>query len=128
MSWFPSPTVHHIPPLNHDSPTAPPSTTTTAANSNVSTPVASPQPSSPSLNAIFSDLAEASTISPSSLPPSNSSASPASISPILHLQNVHSMQTRAKRGIVKPRLNPTLLLTHMEPTSIKQALIIPHWL
>lgn len=26
MSWFPSPTAHHIPPLNHDSPTAPPST------------------------------------------------------------------------------------------------------
>lgn len=38
------------------------------------------------------------------------------------------MQTRAKSGIVKPRLNPTLLLTHMEPTSIKQALTIPHWL
>lgn len=38
------------------------------------------------------------------------------------------MQTRAKSGIVKPMLNPTLLLTHMEPTSIKQALTIPHWL
>ncbi|KAI5399795.1 hypothetical protein KIW84_064936 [Lathyrus oleraceus] len=112
MSWFPSPTVHHIPPLNHDSPTAPPSTSpssplnsansssngqsmnasvntpaTTAANFNVSTHVGSSQPSSPSLNAIFSDLAEASTISPSSLPLSNSSASPASISPILHPQN-----------------------------------------
>lgn len=35
------------------------------------------------------------------------------------------MLTRGKNGIVQPRLQPTLLLTHLEPTSHKQALSIP---
>lgn len=38
------------------------------------------------------------------------------------------MQTRSKSGIVKPRFNPTLLLTHLEPKTIKQALADPTWL
>lgn len=37
------------------------------------------------------------------------------------------MQTRAKSGITQPRLNPTLLLTHVEPISVGQALAAPHW-
>jgi histone deacetylase 1/2 len=32
------------------------------------------------------------------------------------------MSTRAKNGIVQPRLHPTLLLTHIEPTTYKQAM------
>ncbi|RDX69151.1 hypothetical protein CR513_51774, partial [Mucuna pruriens] len=37
------------------------------------------------------------------------------------------MQTRAKPSIVQPRLHPTFLLTHMEPTTTKQALAYPTW-
>nr|KYP32233.1 Retrovirus-related Pol polyprotein from transposon TNT 1-94 [Cajanus cajan] len=37
------------------------------------------------------------------------------------------MTTRAKDGIVKPRLQPTLLLTHVEPKTTKQALSNPTW-
>lgn len=39
----------------------------------------------------------------------------------------HPMQTRSKSGIVKPRVFPSLLLTHVEPTSVKQALAQPEW-
>ena len=37
------------------------------------------------------------------------------------------MCTRAKSGIVKPRLNPTLLLTHAEPKSVKTDISNPTW-
>nr|KYP51541.1 Retrovirus-related Pol polyprotein from transposon TNT 1-94 [Cajanus cajan] len=37
------------------------------------------------------------------------------------------MTTRAKDGIVKPRPQPTLLLTHVEPKTIKQALSNSTW-
>jgi histone deacetylase 1/2 len=37
------------------------------------------------------------------------------------------MHTRAKHGIVQPRLLPTLLLTELEPTSYKTALEEPKW-
>jgi histone deacetylase 1/2 len=39
-----------------------------------------------------------------------------------HPTQSHTMVTRSKA-----RANPTLLLTHIEPTTIKQALQIPHW-
>lgn len=76
------------------------------------------------------DLAEASTISPSSSPamfPSTSPSSSPNPQPFINPLNTHPMQTRAKSGIVKPKLNPTLLLTHLEPTSVGQALAAPHW-
>lgn len=38
------------------------------------------------------------------------------------------MQSRSKSGIHLPRINPTLLLTHCEPQSVKQALTDPDWL
>jgi hypothetical protein len=38
------------------------------------------------------------------------------------------MSTRAKNGIVQPRLHPTLLLTHIEPTTYKQAMKSDKWL
>ena len=38
------------------------------------------------------------------------------------------MQTRSKSGIHVPRVNPTLLLAHCEPKSVKQALTDPNWL
>jgi hypothetical protein len=46
----------------------------------------------------------------------------------IHPHNSHSMQTRAKHGIVQPKLHPTLLLTELEPTSYKTALQDPKWL
>lgn len=36
------------------------------------------------------------------------------------------MPTRSKPRFQKPRLNPTLLLTHLEPTSAQKALAHPH--
>lgn len=40
----------------------------------------------------------------------------------IHPNNIHTMATRGKRGIVQQRIQPTLLLTHLEPTSYKQAM------
>ena len=52
--------------------------------------------------------------------------SPTDTVPNRHL-NTHPMCTRAKSGIVKPRINPTLLLVHLEPKSTKTALADPSW-
>jgi len=41
--------------------------------------------------------------------------------------NVHPMITRAKDGIVQPRIHPSLLLVHAEPKSVKQALQDSKW-
>ena len=83
-----------------------------------------------SVTPLHSDIAEAATISSSSTPVSESSNNsvPTLPNPSIHPNNVHSMQTRAKSGITKPKLHPTLLLTHMEPRSVGQALSSPHWL
>lgn len=45
----------------------------------------------------------------------------------IHPDNIHPMQTRAKSGIVMPRLQPILLLTEVEPSSFKIALADPKW-
>lgn len=47
------------------------------------------------------------------------------LSPIINPHNIHPMQTRAKNWHSSTRLQPTLLLTHVEPTSYRQALAIP---
>ncbi|GAU34785.1 hypothetical protein TSUD_205890 [Trifolium subterraneum] len=44
------------------------------------------------------------------------------------LINNHPMKTRAKSGISLPKPPPTLLLTHTEPRTVKQALQDPKWL
>ena len=41
-------------------------------------------------------------------------------------ENVHPMVTRAKAGIVQPRIHPSLLV-HTEPKSVKQALQDTKW-
>ena len=41
--------------------------------------------------------------------------------------NTHPMQTRAKTGIIQPKQHFTLLLTHLEPKTTKQALSNPTW-
>lgn len=37
------------------------------------------------------------------------------------------MTTRANSGIVPPHLQPTLLLTHYEPTTVKESLKCSQW-
>ena len=60
---------------------------------------------------------------PSSSPVISASAPTAESLPLLaRPDNTHSMCTRAKAGIVKPRIQPTLLLTHAEPKSTKSSL------
>jgi histone deacetylase 1/2 len=66
--------------------------------------------------------------------PSASSSLPATIPsqtsdtlPSVGPSNVHPMVTRSKNGIIKPRVNPTLLLTYSEPKNIKAALAHPEW-
>ena len=50
---------------------------------------------------------------------------------LLHTStNIHSMQTRSKSGIYKPKVYTTVvaLPNHFqEPSSIRQALQLPHW-
>ncbi|RZB76459.1 Retrovirus-related Pol polyprotein from transposon RE1 [Glycine soja] len=41
--------------------------------------------------------------------------------------NIHPMTTRSKNGILKPRLQPTLLLTHVVPKTVKTTLKDPKW-
>lgn len=40
---------------------------------------------------------------------------------------IHHMLIQSKNGIVKPRLHPALLLTNVEPSTVKQVLAGPHW-
>ena len=49
------------------------------------------------------------------------------VSPPARPVNSHPMQTRSKSGIHLPKINPTLLLAHWEPKSLKQALDNPQW-
>lgn len=42
--------------------------------------------------------------------------------------NTHPLQTRSMSHIHLHRINPTLLLAHCEPKSVKQALQDPNWL
>ena len=74
-------------------------------------------------------LSPASAISPQShtISQSASGSSFSSFSPVIPPINQHPMQTRSRPCIVLPRLNPTLLLMHTEPKSVKQALADPRW-
>ena len=45
----------------------------------------------------------------------------------IHPNNTHTMATRGKHGIVQKRLHLTLLLTHTEPTTYKQAMKHLEW-
>lgn len=113
--------AHNTPPaptsLHHASPNS-------LHNASPATSPVTPALSSP-LTPLTSDPAEASTISPSSLPASISSVP--SVQPSAPPLNSHPMVTRSKNGIVKPKLKRTLLLTHINPTSVRQALATPHW-
>ena len=51
--------------------------------------------------------------------------------PLLHTStNIHSMQTRSKSGIYKPKVYTAVIAFpdhFQEPSSIQQALQLPHW-
>ena len=66
---------------------------------------------------------------PSTTTPNTSTTPPAvqQSNPPLHSQNIHPMQTRSKTGSAQPRINPTLLIAHLEPKTAKQALSQPVW-
>lgn len=78
---------------------------------------------SPSLDT--SSQSSSSSSSPATSPPGSVLSSPSPSPP--HVTNVHPMQTRSKSGIVCPRLQPRVLLTHVEPRIVKQALQDPKW-
>nr|KYP51497.1 Retrovirus-related Pol polyprotein from transposon TNT 1-94 [Cajanus cajan] len=69
---------------------------------------------------------------PSSTPVNISTTSPtassSSNSPPAPPRNDHPMITRSKNGIIQPRINATLLLSNVEPKTVKSALTDPHWL
>lgn len=81
----------------------------------------------PRLEPLSPDLA----LSPNPIPSAASRAATPALNHVhirIHPQNTHPIQTRAKNSIVLPRLHPTLLLTHLEPTTVQQALAAPQWL
>jgi histone deacetylase 1/2 len=53
--------------------------------------------------------------------------SPTNLPTLTRAENTHPMKTRAKSGIVLPRQNPKLLLSHTEPKTVRQALIDLKW-
>lgn len=70
------------------------------------------------------------TPSTTTLPPNSTiSPPPPSNNPTISTRppNNHPMQTRSKSQITCPRIQPWLLLTHIEPKSVKQALLNSHW-
>jgi len=92
-------------------------------------PILNPTPVtiiSPSQSPIHSQPSNASS------PVSNESAagpfSPPAPPHRIHPNNTHAMATRGKHGIVQKRLQPTLLLTHLEPTTYKLAMKNSDWL
>ncbi|CAH9056104.1 unnamed protein product, partial [Cuscuta epithymum] len=105
------------PNTSHSHVYSPPTNNISTHSNTDSTPTNNSDPSSvPSISAI-----------PSQQDHISSSTSTSSSSTPHQLTNTHPMQTRAKSGIIKPRLNPTLLLAHIEPKSVKQALSSPQW-
>jgi histone deacetylase 1/2 len=63
----------------------------------------------------------------SNMIPESSTNPPINPSTLIRPDNSHPMKTRAKSGIVLPRQNPTLLLSHTEPKTARQALTDPKW-
>uniref|UniRef100_A0A151UG14 Retrovirus-related Pol polyprotein from transposon TNT 1-94 n=1 Tax=Cajanus cajan TaxID=3821 RepID=A0A151UG14_CAJCA len=114
---------------------SPPITALPASSSNIHEPhsisssASSPNIVSESLTpATQSNLPNiTSSQSPNTLSDSNPTPPAPASHAIIHPHNTHPMVTRAKDGIVKPRLQPTLLLTHTEPKTTRQALSNSTW-
>jgi len=110
------------------------STSGTNSTNEVSSSSISPEPAATSYLSASTDHLPSPQPEVSSNPvisapvPPTSVHSPAESPPLLvRADNTHPMCTRAKAGIIKPRLQPTLLLTHAEPKSTKSALSNPTW-
>lgn len=142
-TYLPTSTASSSSPTN--SPTSPPIINSPISSAGQNSPSATPNQQSPILTpASHTDsvppYSPAHVFNPTpitilSTSPSNTSSESLTPTPItpppkphrIHPLNTHSMATRGKLGIVQPRLQPTLLLTHLEPTSHKQALLDPNW-
>lgn len=96
-----------------------PITTHISSSSPSNTPATSPLPTVSSHNSESAFSADS--------PQQSVSYQSVSVSPPNPPINIHPMTTRSKSGIVLPRVNPTLLLTHTEPKTVKQALADPQW-
>lgn len=83
-------------------------------------PTISPNPSQSLLNSAPSPP-QPETSSHTTIVPQADSTSPPPSRPT----NIYLMVIRSKAGIFKARIHPTLLLTHVEPKSVKQALQDP---
>ena len=118
-----------IPLIQPTQPSPTPITPTVAAVAESTPEVADVSPSNsddnnqPLLTENVSPLSADTSLSAASSPPSSSTAG--DVVPLA--ENIHPMQTRAKSGIVKPRLVPTLLLAQATPTTAKQALKDIKW-
>lgn len=96
----------HQPPIHFTSPSP-----SSAHNSPSST-------STPSGSSSQRSLANDLPNTPFPFPTSSSTAGPT---------NIHPMITRAKAGITRPCINPTLLLAHAEPKTVKTVIADPNW-
>ena len=114
------------------------SSATSQSESHASKEVSLPVADSPSA-AAASSASAASSAAPNSIvhqlavqtpsqSPSQEDSHSADTVPYINPANTHAMTTRAKSGVVKPRLHPTLLLAQIEPRTAKQAMKHPHWL
>lgn len=118
-----------------------PSSNSVASPTSVDPTADSNSNSSPPINADFSPtiepevpspIFEAGSTSVQDNSPQSSDLSPSEAPHSAALENVpvvnsHPMQTRSKSGIHLPRVNPTLLLAHCEPKSVKQPLADSNW-
>jgi len=83
----------------------------------------------PSPSGVQPPSTQPSSVSPNlSAESGTSRSSPPVVPHRIHPNNTHYMATRGKYGIVQKRIQPTLLLTHIEPTSYKEAIKNPEWL
>jgi histone deacetylase 1/2 len=101
------------------------------SSSNATSSSSDSAPESPSIHEPVENVAQvpsppSSEEQPSPSQSSSSDSSAADQLPPISV-NQHPMQTRAKSGIVMPRLMPTLLVTQAVPTQVRQALKDPKW-
>src|ERR1044072_4884628 len=134
LAFIPTPTTSHIPPnapqvttnilpnssnnSGHDSSHVSISHNDSSAGLSGAEPLMSAASSSPDPSSPINPLVSSSSVSQGLL------SNPTTENQI---QNTHPMITRSKNGIVKPRITPTVLLTHSEPATAKPALAQPHW-
>ena len=98
-------------------------TSHTTSSPSTSPDLSNPQPTTSSTNPDTQSLTtNTDQLQTYKLPP------PDTVHALVRPTNTYPMCTCAKSRIVKPRINPTFLLAHLEPKSTKAALNDPSWL